>query len=206
MGFHLKPTSYQPLARSQHKPHTIREIILLSQPAPHGHLSQDLVQDTTTSQPQSPHTQTTPSRQKLSCKPQASTWENAHSQLHTIITEHSQGQQTSNTSQPQSPPTQTTPSRKKVPSKSQASTRESAHDQLQLSTVKQLHATITEPSQGQKTSSQHQLKSLHACGNSHAHETLSAAHDLCSPCVSPTSTSYTPLAFPTSQTQVQSIS
>ena len=32
MGFHLKPTSHQPLARSQHKPHTIREIILLSQP------------------------------------------------------------------------------------------------------------------------------------------------------------------------------
>lgn len=32
MDFHLKTTSHQPPAHSQHKPHTIREITLLSQP------------------------------------------------------------------------------------------------------------------------------------------------------------------------------
>ena len=49
-------------------------------------------------------------------------------------------------------------------------------------------------------------KSLHAGGNFHAHRTLSATQELCSPCVSPTSTSHAPLAFPTSQTQAQPIS
>ena len=43
-------------------------------------------------------------------------------------------------------------------------------------------------------------------GNFHAHGTLSATQELCSPCVSPTSTSHAPLAFPTSQTQAQPIS
>ena len=80
------------------------------------------------------------------------------------------------------------------------------NSQLQLSTESQLHTTIMERSQSQKTSNQIQLKSLHAGGNFHAHGILSVTQELCSPCVSPTSTSHAPLAFPTSQTQAQTIS
>ena len=77
--------------------------------------------------------------------------------------------------------------------------------QLQLLTTEcqlPMHATTTESGQGQQTSSQDQPKSLHACGSHdiapRAHEPLSAAHDLCPRVRSP-------LAFPTSQTQKQSI-
>ncbi|XP_052300313.1 pollen-specific leucine-rich repeat extensin-like protein 2 [Citrus sinensis] len=128
-----------------------------NQPILYGYLPQDLVQATTTNQQQSPHTQTTPTRQKTTCKSQASIWD-------------------------------------------------SAHGQLQLPTESQLHTTTTEPSQSHQTSNQHQLKSLHVGGNSHAHGTLSATQDLCSPCMSPTSTFHAPHTFPTSQTQAQSIS
>lgn len=44
-----------------------------NQPVPHGHLCQDSVQGTTTSQPQSPPTQTIPTCQKTPCKSQTST-------------------------------------------------------------------------------------------------------------------------------------
>ncbi|XP_015388573.2 extensin-like [Citrus sinensis] len=52
-----------------------------NQPVLHGQLPQDSVQATTTSQPQSPPTQTTPTRQKTTCKSQASTQNSAHGQL-----------------------------------------------------------------------------------------------------------------------------
>ncbi|KAH9705208.1 Fe2OG dioxygenase domain-containing protein [Citrus sinensis] len=56
-----------------------------NQPVPHGHLFQKSVQDATTSQPQSP-----PTRQKIPCKSQASTWDSAHHQLQLLTTEYFQ--------------------------------------------------------------------------------------------------------------------